>query len=195
MQTELAGKIVGKRSLGIWTAASIAIALAIAARLHSTWAAVLWFAAIALWAAYFWPEATEEKSFGWTPRSFSLAGFVIVSAGAALTRLYRLADLPLGAFVDEIFTLNSTLLKLEQPFDPFGHTLAVSKAWGNDHANLFLYLNLPVLKFFGVNYWSTKLLAVIPGVIACAVVFLIAQRVFEERIALATAGFSAAGHW
>src|SRR2546427_12410333 len=108
MQTELAGKIVGKGSLGIWTAASIAIALAIAARLHSTWAAVLWFAAIALWAAYFWPEATEEKSFGWTPRSFSLAGFVIVSAGAALTRLYLLARVRLWAVVVRIFNCNMT---------------------------------------------------------------------------------------
>jgi len=195
MQTELAGKVVRNCSLWIWTGASVAIAFAIAMDLHSGRAAVLWVLAIALWAAYFWPKATEEKSFGWTPRSFSLAGFVIVSAGGALARLYRLADLPLGSFVDEIFTLNSTLLQLEQPFDPFGHTLAVSKAWGNDHANLFLYLNLPVLKVFGVNYWSTKLLAVIPGVIACAVVFLIAQRVFEKRIALATAVLFATAHW
>src|SRR5438093_253378 len=195
MQTDFAGKLVRKRSLPIWTAASVAIALAIATNLHSTWAAVLWSIAFALWAVHFWPETSEEKRLGWASPSFSLVGLLIVLAGAALARLYRLTDFPLGAFVDEIFTLNSTLLQLEQPFDPFGHTLAVSKAWGSDHANLFLYLNLPVLKFFGVNYWSTKLLPVIPGVIACAAVFLIAQRIFDKRVAFATAVLFATAHW
>ena len=127
MQTELAGKVVRNCSLWIWTGASVASAFAIAMDLHSGRAAVLWVLAIALWAAYFWPKATEEKSFGWTPRSFSLAGFVIVSAGGALARLYRLADLPLGSFVDEIFTLNSTLLQLEQPFDQ--RLVAVAAQW------------------------------------------------------------------
>ena len=195
MQTELAGKLVKKCSLPIWAGASIAIALAIATDLHRGRAAVLWVMAIALWATYFWPDAGAKKRFGWASPSFSLAGLLIVSAAAALARLYRLADFPLGAFVDEIFTLNSTLLQLEQPFDPFGHTLAVSKAWGSDHANLLLYLNLPILKFFGVNYWSTKLLPVIPGVIACTVVFLIAQRIFDKRVALATAILFATAHW
>src|SRR2546426_2340814 len=195
MQSELAGKVVRRHSLPIWTAASLTIALAIATDLHSTWAAVLWFIAFALWAAHFWPGASEKKPFGWPSPPFTLTGLLVVSAGAALVRLYRLSDFPLGAFVDEIFALNSTLLQLEQPFDPFGHTLAVSKAWGSDHANLFLYLNLPVLKFFGVNYWSTKLLPVIPGVIACAAVFRIAQRIFDKRVAFATAVLFATAHW
>ena len=112
-------------------------------------------------------------------------------AAAAGVRLYRLSELPLGAFVDEIFTLSSTLLLRERPFDPFGHTLVISEAWGKDHPNLFLYFNLLVLKIFGVSYWSTKLLTVIPGVIACGLVYLIARRMFDKRVALATALVSA----
>jgi len=194
MQTESAGKVARKHSLPVWIAASVAIAIAIAADLHSAWAAILWCVAIGLWAFYFWPDAAQKPS-GSNPWTFSLAGLAIVLIAAAGARFYRLIDFPLGPFVDEIFTLNSTLVQLEQPFDPFGHTLVFSEAWGKDHANLFLYLNLPVLKFFGVTYWSAKLLPVIPGVIACAIVFLIAERVFNKPVAIATAVLFATAHW
>ena len=192
METELAGKVASKHSLPVWIAASATIA--IAGDLHSARAAILWCMAIGLWAFYFWPDVAQKPSRS-NPRPFSLAGLVIVLIAAAGTRLYRLVDLPLGPFVDEIFTLNSTLVQLEQPFDPFGHTLVLSQAWGKDHANLFLYLNLPVLKFFGVTYWSAKLLSVVPGVIACAIVFLIAGRVFNKPVAIATAVLFATAHW
>ena len=194
METELAGKVASKHSLPVWIAASATIAIAIAGDLHSARAAILWCMAIGLWAFYFWPDVAQKPSRS-NPRPFSLAGLVIVLIAAAGTRLYRLVDLPLGPFVDEIFTLNSTLVQLEQPFDPFGHTLVLSQAWGKDHANLFLYLNLPVLKFFGVTYWSAKLLPVVPGVIACAIVFLIAGRVFNKPVAIATAVLFATAHW
>jgi len=194
METGLAGKVASKHSLPVWIAASATIAIAIAGDLHSARAAILWCMAIGLWAFYFWPDVAQKPSRS-NPRPFSLAGLVIVLIAAAGTRLYRLVDLPLGPFVDEIFTLNSTLVQLEQPFDPFGHTLVLSQAWGKDHANLFLYLNLPVLKFFGVTYWSAKLLPVVPGVIACAIVFLIAGRVFNKPVAIATAVLFATAHW
>ena len=194
METRLAGKVASKHSLPVWIAASATIAIAIAGDLHSARAAILWCMAIGLWAFYFWPDVAQKPSRS-NPRPFSLAGLVIVLIAAAGTRLYRLVDLPLGPFVDEIFTLNSTLVQLEQPFDPFGHTLVLSQAWGKDHANLFLYLNLPVLKFFGVTYWSAKLLPVVPGVIACAIVFLIAGRVFNKPVAIATAVLFATAHW
>ncbi|PYR87246.1 MAG: hypothetical protein DMG18_00290, partial [Acidobacteria bacterium] len=194
METELAGKVASKHRLPVWIAASATIAIAIAGDLHSARAAILWCMAIGLWAFYFWPDVAQKPSRS-NPRPFSLAGLVIVLIAAAGTRLYRLVDLPLGPFVDEIFTLNSTLVQLEQPFDPFGHTLVLSQAWGKDHANLFLYLNLPVLKFFGVTYWSAKLLPVVPGVIACAIVFLIAGRVFNKPVAIATAVLFATAHW
>ncbi len=128
-------------------------------------------------------------------RSLKISLFIVLAAAAGV-RLYRLSELPPGAFVDEIFTLNSTLLLRERPFDPFGHTLLISEAWGKDHPNLLLYFNLLVLKIFGVSYWSTKLLTVMPGVIACGLVYLIARRMFEDRrVALATGLLFTFGHW
>jgi len=97
--------------------------------------------------------------------TYSLLFIVLLAATGV--RLYRLSELPLGAFVDEIFMLDSSLLLLESPVDPIGHTLAVSDSWGKDHPNLFLYFNILILKIFGVSYWSMKLLSVIPGVATC----------------------------
>jgi 4-amino-4-deoxy-L-arabinose transferase-like glycosyltransferase len=119
----------------------------------------------------------------------------IVLLAATGVRLYRLSELPLGAFVDEIFMLDSSLLLLESPVDPIGHTLAVSDSWGKDHPNLFLYFNILILKIFGVSYWSMKLLSVIPGVVACGMVFLIARRIFDQHVALATSLLFAFAHW
>lgn len=119
----------------------------------------------------------------------------IILAAASVVRLYRLNDLPLGAFVDEIFMLDSSLLLAETPFDPFGHTLLISQSWGQDHPNLFLYFNLLILKMAGVSYWTMKLLSVIPGVIAAGFVFLIMERLFEKRVAVAASLLFAFAHW
>ena len=110
METELAGKVASKHSLPVWIAASATIA--IAGDLHSPRAAILWCMAIGLWAFYFWPDVAQKPSRS-NPRPFSLAGLVIVLIAAAGTRLYRLVDLPLGPFVDEIFTLNSGSQRLQ----------------------------------------------------------------------------------
>ena len=119
----------------------------------------------------------------------------IVFAAASTVRLYRLNDFPLGAFVDEIFTLNSSLLLAETPVDPFGHTLQISPSWGQDHPNLFVYFNLVILKIFGVSYWSTKLLSVIPGAIAAGLIFLTMERLFNAQVALASSLLFAFAHW
>jgi hypothetical protein len=119
----------------------------------------------------------------------------IVLAAASAVRLYRLNDFPLGAFVDEIFMLDSSLLLAETPVDPFGHTVLISQSWGQDHPNLFLYFNLLVLKMVGVSYWSMKLLSVIPGVIAAGFVFLVMERLFDKHVALAASLLFAFAHW
>jgi hypothetical protein len=143
-------------------------------------------------------RAKKESDIGTTPSRRNLVLYCclfIVLAAASTVRLYRLTDFPLGAFVDEIFTLNSSLLLAETPPDPFGHTLQISQSWGQDHPNLFLYLNLFILKIFGVSYWSTKLLPVIPGVIAAGLIFLVIERLLDWQVALASSLLFAFAHW
>ena len=173
------------------TAAICAITLA---NLRLSWTVIPWLIGIGIWASYFWPDRVEGIQLPFNPMPFACGLLLIVVAVAAVLRLYRLDDFPLGPNVDEIFTLNNSLLLLEKPFDPFGHTPLISEGWV-ETPNLYLYFNLLILKLAGVSYWSMKLLSVIPGVIACGGIFLIGQLVFERRVAFCTALLFAFAHW
>src|SRR5262245_25175094 len=119
--------------------------------LHGSWAIVPWLIGIAVWAAYFRDRRVDgiEPTVTPTPIARSLVFIIFVAAGV---RLYRLNDVPLGFNVDELFTLNNTLLLLEKPFDFFGHTPLISEGWV-ETPNLYLYFNLLILKVAGVSYW------------------------------------------
>lgn len=185
----------GRYDIAAWTVLSAAICLLISSYLHRPIAGIAWLALMGLWAWQLGRASTGSKALNGQPEYSGYGLLLIVMAGAAAVRVYQLTALPLGAFVDEIFTLNSSLLLLEKPVDLFGHTLALSPAWGKDHPNLYLYLNLLVLKGFGVSYGTTKLLSVIPGVIGCGAFVLLAQRLFSRQLALATGLLFAFGHW
>jgi 4-amino-4-deoxy-L-arabinose transferase-like glycosyltransferase len=177
-------------------ALSVAICILISVHLHDLLALFGWVTMMGIWGWFFaGPYSIRSEQRQAKASEYISAGTFIILSSAAAARLYQLAALPLGAFVDEIFTLNSSLLLLEKPIDVFGHTLVLSQAWGKDHPNLYLYFNLVVLKFLGVGYWTTKLLSVVPGVVACGVVFLIGQRLFGRQAALATGLLFAFAHW
>lgn len=52
-----------------------------------------------------------------------------ILAAAATLRLYRIADLPIGPYIDEILAMIHSLELLEKPFDLFGHTLLLHEGW------------------------------------------------------------------
>jgi 4-amino-4-deoxy-L-arabinose transferase-like glycosyltransferase len=130
------------------------------------------------------PEAT----------AFPYVQLLFVVTVASLVRLYKLGELPLGPYVDEIFTLNNSLSLFHRPFDLFGHTPLISEGWV-ETPNLYLYFNVLILQLFGVSYWSMKLLSVIPGIVACGAVFLIGQLLFDRHVALWTALLFTFAHW
>ncbi|HEY3168815.1 MAG TPA: glycosyltransferase family 39 protein, partial [Candidatus Binatia bacterium] len=129
-----------------------------------------------------------------TSTSFSFPRLLLVLGAASVIRLFRIAELPLGPYPDEIFTLNNSLGLLHRPFDLFGQTPLIMEGWV-ETANLYLYFNLLIEKLFGVSYWSMKLFSVIPGVIACGAVLLIGQLLFSRRIALLTTLLFTFAHW
>jgi Dolichyl-phosphate-mannose-protein mannosyltransferase len=167
----------------------------ILSNLRLGWTVIPWFIVIGIWAAYFWSGRVQKRQlFSSEPTPFAFGLLLLVLVAAAAVRLYRLGDFPLGANVDEIFTLNDSLSLLEKPFDPFGQTPLISEGW-MEIPNLYLYFNLLILKVAGVSYWSMKLLSVIPGVIACGGIFLVSQLVFERRVAFWSTLLFAFAHW
>ena len=100
------------RKLSLLITLTAAICAIILANLRLSWTVIPWLIGIGIWAAYFWSDRVEglqlpSKSM---PFAFSLLLFVVVAA--AVVRLYKLGDFPLGPNVDEIFTLNNNLLLL-----------------------------------------------------------------------------------
>jgi hypothetical protein len=178
----------------ILIASSAIIALLILANLHSAWTALPWLFGIAIWAYYFRLLRVEAVPVGSSSISFSPWPLLIVLGLASAIRLFRITELPLGPYPDEIFALNNSLDLAHRPFDLFGHTPLIMEGWV-ETANLYLYFNLLIAKVFGVSYGSMKLFSVIPGVIACGAVFLIAQRLLSRRIALLTALLFTFAHW
>jgi 4-amino-4-deoxy-L-arabinose transferase-like glycosyltransferase len=162
--------------------------------LRQSWVVIPWLVGIGIWAAYFSFDRVEQLQLPSGSIRFDYGLLLFVLLAAAAVRLYRVNDFPLGANVDEIFTLNNSLLLLEKPFDPFGQTPLISEGWV-ETPNLYLYFNLFILKVAGVSYWSMKLLSVIPGVIASGGVYLIAQVVSEKRVAFCTALLFSFAYW
>ena len=180
-----------QRLVGLITLSAI-ICLLILANLHSFWTPLPWLFGIAIWAYCFWSDRVE--AFPLTSTSFSFPRLLLVLGAASIIRLFRITELPLGPYPDEIFTLNNSLGLLHRPFDLFGHTPLIMEGWV-ETANLYLYFNLVIEKLFGVSYWSMKLFSVIPGVIACGAVLLIGQLLFSRRIALLTTLLFTFAHW
>lgn len=175
-------------------ALSAAFFLTVYGNLHSSWAWIPWLVGIAIWLPYFrarqadLPLATTERN------QFPYGQLALVVAAAASARLYKISELPLGPYSDEIFTLTNSLALVHRSWDFFGHTPLFTVGWV-ETANLYLYFNLLILKVFGVSYWSMKLFSIIPGIIACGSVFVMARLLFSPRVALGTALLFALAHW
>ena len=178
----------------IHLAATAAICTVIALYLNSPWIAIFWLFGASLWARFFWqPEQEMASTVRQLTRGDYFALLAILAAAATL-RLYRIADLPLGPYIDEILAMIHSLELLEKPFDLFGHTPLLHEGWV-ETANLYLYFDLVIVKLFGVSYLSMKLFSVIPGVVTCGAIFLICRSWFDIRIALWVAALFTAGHW
>ncbi len=175
-------------------AATAAIFTVIALYLHSPWIASLWLLGIGLWTRFFWRVEEDFASTPWQPTRGDYFALLAILAAAATLRLYRIADLPLGPYIDEILTMIHSLELSEKPFDLFGHTPLLHEGWV-ETPNLYLYFDLVIVKLFGVSYLSMKLFSVIPGIVTCGGIFLICRSLFDIRIALWVAALFTAGHW
>jgi hypothetical protein len=129
------------------------------------WTVIPWLIGLSIWGWYFRPERVPELQLLSKPAPFSFGLLALVLVASAAVRSCRLAEFPLGANVDEIFTLNDSLLLLEKPFNAVGQMPLISEGWV-EIPNLYLYFNVLILKVVGVSYWSMKLFLVIPGVLA-----------------------------
>ena len=167
------------------------ICLTVAVNLHSSWVALPWLAGIALWGYYFWSADTSSVT---DHGHFPYTRLLVVLTAATIVRWFKISELPLGPYVDELFTLHNTIDLLQKPFDLFGQTPLAVEGWV-ETTNLYLYFNSIIVKLFGASYSSMKLFSVLPGIIACVAVFLIGRLIFTEQVAFWTALLFVFAHW
>jgi hypothetical protein len=160
--------------------------------LHGIGAPVAWLAGLA--AGRWFVSAPREEPSTSVQWAFPLRQLLVVVVAAAIVRLYKLWEWPLGPYPDEILLLRNTLHLLHLPFDAFGHTPLLHAGWV-ETPNLYLYFNVVIVKLFGVSYPALKLFSVIPGVISCGIFFAICHTVLGSRLVVWAALLFAFGHW
>ena len=169
----------------------------VAVDLRAAWSPLFWLPCLGLW-AWYWRQqdlTAETARIGLNrPRLGSWLVALSVLFVAAGFRLYRIHDLPVGPYIDEILTLLHALELREKPFDLFGHTPLTLAGWV-ETANLYLYFNLLIVKLFGVSYGSMKLLSAIPGIATCGLFYYAARSLFDTRTAIWITALFTVGHW
>jgi hypothetical protein len=115
---------------------------------------------------------------------------------AASFRLYRIADIPFGLWVDELAVATNAAALAGRPFLPFGSTplFADGPHWVHTH-NLFLYACAPLLRLTGYSTTGVKLISLLPGIAAPPLLFLLARRMLPAWPAALAGALLAVSHW
>ena len=181
----------------LWLTVSCVLMGVVFANLHAPWAPIPWLVCMALCLAFFRrveraPEPHERnrpstaRTTGWS--------IALVLALAAFLRLYRIHELPLGPYVDEIQALRNALALSSAPFDYFASSPLSRPGWVQT-SHVYLYFDWLILQGFGVSYLSMKLFSVLPGILTCVFFLLLCRTLFTPGIALAAGLFFTVGHW
>ena len=110
---------------------------------------------------------------------------VIILVVATILRVYQLDRVPPSLFGDELDVGYQAYSLLKTGQDLRGHTLPVLiQSLSEYRAPLFIYSDIPFIALFGLNEWGVRLAAVFWGVLGVLGVYLLANGMFNQRIAL-----------
>lgn len=124
---------------------------------------------------------------------FILLGILVL---ATVLRIYQLNSNPPALFGDEIDVGYQAYSLLKTGKDFYGqswplyiHSLAEYRA------PLFIYATIPFVAIFGLDSWGVRLSAVFWGVMSVVAIYLLARKLFGERVGLIAAFFMAISPW
>lgn len=133
-------------------------------------------------AGLFQPVPGRSDPYVWA-KIIGLAGMAI------FFRVYRLDTVPWGINNDAAWNGMFALRFLHgEPWTPF-----TPEAWGKE--TLFMYLLAASFKLFGVSKLTLYLPGILAGTLTTVVLYLLCRRLFNEPIALLSAGMYAAMAW
>lgn len=121
---------------------------------------------------------------------------LIILVIATILRFYNLDKVPPSLFGDEVDVGYQaySLLKTGQdlygnPFPTLIHSLSEYRA------PLFIYADIPFIGIFGLNEWGVRLPAAFWGILGVLGIFLLARKLFNEKIGFLAAGFLTISPW
>lgn len=118
-------------------------------------------------------------------KKISLILFLLILFLAIFLRTYKLDTIPPGLFGDEVdvgyqaYSLGMTGKDLTGRFMPF-----YLKSLSEYRTPLYIYSAVPFVMAFGLNEWGVRLPAVFWGIISVIGIFLLARKLFGEKVGL-----------
>ena len=125
-----------------------------------------------------------------------LIWLIVILAVATILRVYQLDRVPPSLFGDEVDVGYQAYSLLKTGQDMMGNSWPVLvHSLSEYRAPLFIYSDVPFIALFGLNEWGVRLAAVFWGVLGILGVYLLANKMFNQRIALLSAGFLSISPW
>ena len=121
----------------------------------------------------------------------------VIVLSATLLRLVNLDQSPPGLNQDEAANAWNAYCLLKTGTDQVGTSWPIfyMRGLGGNRTTLYAYLLLPFQALGGLNIYTTRLPAVIGGVLTVLLIYFVGKRLFDKQIGLLAATFLALNPW
>jgi 4-amino-4-deoxy-L-arabinose transferase-like glycosyltransferase len=121
---------------------------------------------------------------------------IVILILAAFLRLWKLGSVPPSLTQDEAALGYNAYSILETGRDEYGKFLPIIfKSFGDYKPGLYVYADVPFVATLGLNEVSTRLPSAFAGIISVYLVYLICNKLFQEKFALIAAFVAALNPW
>lgn len=108
-----------------------------------------------------------------------------ILAIAVVLRLFLLSSVPISLNWDEVSMGYTAYSVSHTGMDEWGAKLPLLfRSYGEWKSPVYIYLLVPLIKFFGMNAWTIRLPSAIAGIFAVYLTYLIARKLYGEKVAL-----------
>ncbi len=118
---------------------------------------------------------------------------LLIIAAGFLVRIYRISEVPL--YGDELTILLDANSLLHTGHDQTGKLLPLTFSMGAGRPAGYVYGSIPFVAVFGENIWGVRGLSLLSGLALVGLIFLLAKKLFDQRVGLTAAILMAFSMW
>jgi len=142
----------------------------------------------------FWKEIIDDAK---VQRSCKRIAFWLILIMSFLMRIYHITSIPTGINQDEAMLAVDAWALSQYGTDRFGmHMPVLFTAWGFAQMSvLSSYITIPFVKLLGFTTFAVRLPMALISTLGVALMYLLARRLFSERLALGIMLLTAVNPW